>query len=326
MGVVTSLSRRQLLAAAAAPPILAACRSVDAERLPPPGASGAAPTPLLVKGERGVARVVRAVPTTEGAGVHLRRSLGGRALSVLDPFLLLDEIHSDRREEFAAGFPEHPHRGFETVTYVIDGAMEHGDSLGNKGHLGPGAAQWMTAGRGIIHSEMPRSEKVMWGFQLWVNLAAREKMKKPRYQDIRPENIPEVSVSGAKVRVVAGEAGGVRGPVDGIAIAPRFFDVTLGRGQRLAHALPASHNAFVYVIEGDALVGPDRTHAGSGDLAVLGAGEGALVSAESGARFLLLSGEPIGEPVARYGPFVMNTDEELKQAIADYRAGRLLDG
>jgi redox-sensitive bicupin YhaK (pirin superfamily) len=326
-----SVSRRKLLAAAAAAPLAAACRT--AESYPAPsgeatGAQGAAAkaSPPGKAGERDVSRLVRAVATREGAGVHLRRSLGGQALSMLDPFLLLDEIHSDRREEFAAGFPEHPHRGFETVTYVIDGAMEHGDSLGNRGLLGPGAAQWMTAGRGIVHSEMPRSEKIMWGFQLWVNLAAREKMKKPRYQDIRPESIPEVSADGAKVRVVAGEIAGARGPVDGIAIAPRFFDVTLGRGQRLAHPLPASHNAFVYVIEGDALVGPSKKHAGSGDLAVLGPGEGALVSAEGGARFLLLSGEPIGEPVARYGPFVMNTDEELRQAVSDYRSGKLTSG
>lgn len=315
------LSRRQLLAAAAAPPLLAACRTAPAEPTtePTPPATSAA-------NEREASRIVRALATTEGAGVHLRRSLGGRALSVLDPFLLLDEIHSDRREDFAPGFPEHPHRGFETVTYVIDGAMEHKDSLGNTGHLGPGAAQWMTAGRGIVHSEMPRSEKVMWGFQLWVNLAAKEKMKKPRYQDIRPEDIPEISVAGAKTRLVAGEIDKTRGPVDGIAIAPRFFDVTLGRNQRFTEALPKTHNAFVYVVEGDALVGPKRTHASSGDLAVLGPGEGVLVSAETSARFLLLSGEPIGEPVARYGPFVMSTDEEIRQAISDYRSGRLVGG
>ena len=318
------LSRRNLLAAAATAPLAAAaaaCRTANPERL-----TGAEAAPVPKTGEREVSRVVRAVATQEGAGVHLRRSLGGQALSVLDPFLLLDEIHSEHREDFVKGFPEHPHRGFETVTYVIDGAMEHKDSLGNTGLLGPGAAQWMTAGHGIIHSEMPRSEKIMWGFQLWVNLAAKEKMKKPRYQDIRPENIPEVSADGAKVRVVAGEIAGARGPVDGIAIAPRFFDVTLGRGQRLAHPLPRGHNAFVYVIEGDALVGPGKTHAGSGDLAVLGPGEGALVTAATGTRFLLLAGQPIGEPVARYGPFVMNTDEELRQAVSDYRAGRLLGG
>lgn len=307
------LSRRQLLAAAATAPAFAACRTAPSSEVVPTN-------------ERNVARIVRAVPTTEGAGVHLRRSLGGRTLSFLDPFLLLDEIHSTQREEFAPGFPEHPHRGFETVTYVIDGAMEHGDSLGNRGLLGPGAAQWMTAGRGIVHSEMPRSERVMWGFQLWVNLAAREKMKAPRYQDIRPENIPEVSVAGAKTRVIAGEIGGARGPVDGIAIAPRFFDVTLGKGQVLQHPLPRSHNAFVYVIEGDAVVGSQRTHATSGDLAVLSLGEVALVSAEAGARFLVLSGEPIGEPVARRGPFVMNTEAELDQAVRDYRSGRLVSG
>ncbi len=320
------LSRRQLLAAIATAKTFAACRSSPSEILPSGGVTSASPSGPAVPAERNVARIVPAVPTTEGAGVHLRRSLGGRALSILDPFLLLDEIHSTRREEFAPGFPEHPHRGFETVTYVIDGAMEHGDSLGNRGLLGPGAAQWMTAGRGIVHSEMPRSEKVMWGFQLWVNLAAREKMKAPRYQDIRPENIPEVSVAGAKTRVVAGEIAGVRGPVDGIAIAPRFFDVTLGKGQALEHPLPRAHNAFVYVIEGDARVGATRTRAASGDLAVLGPGEVALVSAEAGARFLLLSGEPLGEPVARRGPFVMSTEAELDQAIRDYRSGRLVSG
>jgi len=276
---------------------------------------------------REVANLVDARPTVEGAGVKLRRSLGSRALPLLDPFLLLDEIHSDRPDDYMAGFPTHPHRGFETVTYVLHGAMEHRDSMGNHGRLGPGSAQWMTAGHGIVHSEMPQQERgLMWGFQLWVNLPAAQKLLKPRYQDIAPERITELRVDDAAVRLVAGEVGGRRGPVEGIVTAPEMLDVALPARGSMRRALPASHTAFVYVIEGAAEVGASRTRVADGQLAVLGPGELLTLRSEAGARMLCLAARPIGEPVARYGPFVMNTDAEIQQAVEDYRSGRLVGG
>jgi redox-sensitive bicupin YhaK (pirin superfamily) len=276
---------------------------------------------------REVVQVIDAQPTVEGAGVHLRRSLGSRALPLLDPFLMLDEFHSDRPEDYAPGFPSHPHRGFETVTYMLQGAVEHRDSLGNQGHLGPGCAQWMTAGHGIIHSEMPVHDPgstLMWGFQLWINLPAAKKMVPPRYQDIAPARIPEVTVDDATVRLVAGEIQGRAGPVDGIVTAPQMFDVKLGARGSMRHAVPRSHNAFVYVFEGEVEIGPGRAKVTAGQLAVLGPGDLLTARTVSGARLLSLAARPIGEPVARYGPFVMNTDEELRQAVEDYRSGALV--
>jgi redox-sensitive bicupin YhaK (pirin superfamily) len=278
---------------------------------------------------REVVQVIDAQPTIEGAGVHLRRSLGSRALPLLDPFLMLDEFHSNRPEDYAPGFPSHPHRGFETVTYMLSGAVEHRDSLGNHGHLGPGWTQWMTAGHGIIHSEMPVHEPtstLMWGFQLWINLPAAKKMVPPRYQDVAPEHIPEVTIDDATVRLVAGELGGRTGPVDGIVTAPQMMDIKLGPRGSLRYAVPTSHNAFVYVFDGEAELGPGSVKVAAGQLAVLGPGEIFMARASAGARLLSFAGRPIGEPVARYGPFVMNTDEELRQAVDDYRTGRLLGG
>src|SRR5262249_48666864 len=191
-----------------------------------------------------------------------RRALGSRALPLLDPFLLLDEIHSENPDDYLPGFPTHPHRGFETVTYMIEGAMEHRDSLGNHGHLGPGSTQWMTAGHGIVHSEMPTAEKAdrgFWGFQLWVNLPSSSKMTKPRYQDIAPDRIAQLAVGDATVRLVAGELAGKSGPVDGIVTAPCMLDVTLPPGSRFVHKLAAEHNAFAYVMKGNALLGSGRT-------------------------------------------------------------------
>jgi len=269
--------------------------------------------------------VVEAQPTVEGAGVKLRRALGSRALPMLDPFLLLDEIHSDRPDDYLPGFPTHPHRGFETVTYVLAGAMEHRDSLGNHGHLGPGSAQWMTAGHGIVHSEMPQQDKgLMWGFQLWVNLPAANKMIRPRYQDIEPARVVETSLGDAAVRLVAGTVSGQRGPVEGIVTAPQMLDLRFPARGSLRHAIPASHTAFVYVIQGRAFVGGARTHVVEGQLAVLGPGDELALGADGPARMLCFAGRPIGEPVARYGPFVMNTDDEIRQAIDDYRSGRLV--
>jgi redox-sensitive bicupin YhaK (pirin superfamily) len=276
--------------------------------------------------EREVVAVVDAQPHIEGAGVHLRRSLGTRALPLLDPFLMLDEFHSSNPEDYLPGFPSHPHRGFETVTYMLDGAVEHRDSLGNHGHLGPGCAQWMTAGHGIIHSEMPIAEAVgpnMWGFQLWINLPAAKKMVPPRYQDIPPARIPELDVDDGRVRLVAGTLGGATGPVSGIVTAPQMFELKLERRGSVRHAVPASHNAFVYVFDGEAQLGPARTKVSAGQLAVLGEGDALIARADTRARLLTFAGLPIGEPVARGGPFVMNTDDEIRQAFDDYRSGRL---
>jgi quercetin 2,3-dioxygenase len=276
--------------------------------------------------QREVTQVIDAQPTIEGAGVHLRRSLGSRLLPLLDPFLMLDEFHSNRPEDYAPGFPSHPHRGFETVTYMLDGAVEHRDSLGNHGHLGPGCAQWMTAGHGIIHSEMPVHDpgsSLMWGFQLWINLPAAKKLVAPRYQDIRPAHIPTVTLDDASVRLVAGAVGGKVGPVGGIVTAPQMLDVKLGPRGSVRHDVPAGHNAFVYVFDGEAQLGLARAKVTAGQLAVLGPGTTLLTRSANGARLLSLAARPIGEPVARYGPFVMNTDDELRQAVDDYRSGRL---
>jgi quercetin 2,3-dioxygenase len=324
------LPRRPLLLTAGLLPlgalgVLEGCRGPSGDG----DADARANADTRVKGPevREVERLVRAEATVDGAGVKLRRSLGSRALPMLDPFLMLDEFATDRPEDYLAGFPDHPHRGFETVTYMIHGAMEHRDSLGNRGRLGPGSVQWMTAGRGIIHSEMPKQQDgLMWGFQLWVNLPAAQKLTTPRYQDIAPERVAEVGVGGNAVRVVAGEAGGARGPVEGVASAPLLLDVKVPARGRFRHELPAAHGAFAYVFEGGVSFGGRRTRVERGQLAAFG--PGALVQAlgDDGGRFLLLAGRPWHEPVARSGPFVMNTDAEIRQAIADYRSGRLVKG
>jgi redox-sensitive bicupin YhaK (pirin superfamily) len=277
---------------------------------------------------REAAEVFAAVPTIEGAGVKLRRALGTRALSVFDPFLLLDEIHSDRPDDYLPGFPRHPHRGFETVTYMIEGLMEHRDSVGNSGRLGPGSVQWMTAGRGIIHSEMPHEEsKGLWGFQLWVNLPAAQKMISPRYQDIVPARIPERTLAGARVRVIAGALGDARGPVEGIVTAPEMLDVHLDAGASFDQPNPAGRNAVLYAIAGHLAVGTRARPVRAGEIALLPATpaeETLRVRATGAARFLFLAARPLGEPVARYGPFVMNTEAEIRKALEDYRTGRLL--
>jgi redox-sensitive bicupin YhaK (pirin superfamily) len=281
--------------------------------------------------ERRVVKVVTGQPTSDGAGVRLTRVIGTPQLDHLDPFLLLDEFKSDRPDDYLAGFPDHPHRGFETVTYMLAGAMRHRDHVGNQGELVAGSVQWMTAGRGIIHSEMPQQEDgLMWGFQLWVNLPARDKMQEPRYQDIPPERIPEVQrEDGVRVRVIAGESGGVRGPVEGIATQPLYLDVSMGRGARFEHAIPAGHSAFAYVIEGEGEVGAtdeaDGRTLAAGTLAVLGEGDAiAVVTADAPLRFLLLAAQPLREPIARYGPFVMNTRQEILQAVRDFQDGTFL--
>ena len=277
---------------------------------------------------RRVVRTVRGQPTSDGAGVKLTRVIGQRELDMLDPFLMLDEFRSDAAADYLAGFPNHPHRGFETVTYMLAGRMRHGDNQGNSGLLTPGSVQWMTAGRGIVHSEMPEQENgLMWGFQLWVNLPAKDKMTMPRYQDIAPERIPEAApAAGVRVRVLAGRVADVVGPVSGIAVAPLYFDVSLEPGARFAAPVPAGHNAFAYVYSGTAEIGPvDASRAiARGELAVLDReGDDVLLSArDESARLILVAGKPLNEPVAKYGPFVMNTQEEIVQAIRDFQSGR----
>lgn len=279
------------------------------------------------EGSRGrrVIRVAHSVEASEGAGVRLRRVIGTPALPDLDPFLLLDEFRSDRPGDYLAGFPDHPHRGFETVTYMLAGRMRHHDNQGNSGLLEPGGVQWMTAGRGIVHSEMPEQQDgLLHGFQLWVNLPAKDKMSSPRYQDISPDAVPTVEADeGASVKVIAGSFGGVEGPVTGIVTRPVYLDVAVPESGRFVHALPSGHTAFMYVYEGEVAVGDEERTVGRGEIAALSKGEMLEVAAAKPARFLLAAGQPLGEPVAKYGPFVMNTPEQIHEAIADFRAGRL---
>jgi hypothetical protein len=282
--------------------------------------------------QRLLQRVIAAQRTSDGAGVTLYRSLGQSPFARLDPFLMLDEFGSDRPEEYIAGFPPHPHRGFQTVTYMLEGHMLHEDHLGHRGHLKSGGVQWMTAGRGIIHSEMPQQERgLMRGFQLWINLPAREKMCPAAYEDIEAERIPTVSAEGATIKLIAGsierEGRTFNGPVTGVTTQPIFFDVTLEAGVRFTEALPIAHSAYLYVFEGElSIAAPGKGLASLPKRhgAVLSEGETLVVEAGSvGARFLLLAAAPIGEPIVQYGPFVMNTREEIDQAIRDYQSGRL---
>jgi quercetin 2,3-dioxygenase len=275
---------------------------------------------------RAVARIVRGRATSDGAGVRLTRVIGGPELPDLDPFLLLDEFRSDDPNDYLAGFPDHPHRGFETVTYMLAGRMRHGDNKGNVGLLAPGSVQWMTAGRGIVHSEMPEQENgLMWGFQLWVNLPAKDKMTAPRYQDIAAEAIPEVLLdNGGQVRVIAGRFENVSGPVQAVATEPVYLDVNLPPGASLSVPLPREHHAFIYVYQSQILVGDaDAKNLERGELAVLSLGDRVTLSAAAqAARAIVVAGRPLNEPVARYGPFVMNTRGEIQQAVEDLRAGR----
>jgi len=272
---------------------------------------------------RPAAKVVRGIQANDGAGVKLTRVIGSPMLESLDPFLLLDEIRSDDGADYIGGFPEHPHRGFEAVTYVLAGRMRHGDNKGNRGLLTPGSVQWMTAGRGIVHSEMPEQQDgLMWGFQLWVNLPSTHKMMPPRYQDIAPARIPEVALSdGAKIRVLAGTFNGRTGPVTGIVTDPLLLDVALAGAGAVLLPVPTMHNVFAYVFDGEAAVGEPGVRVARGHVAILGQGDAVKLSGGPG-RVLLAAGKPLNEPVARYGPFVMNTPDEIRRAIADYQSGR----
>jgi len=274
---------------------------------------------------RKISRVIEPQGVVEGAGVRLKRSIGTRALDYLDPFLLLDHFQSKNPADYQAGFPLHPHRGIETVTYLLAGAVRHRDSVGNAGEIGAGDLQWMSAGRGIMHEEMPqvRPEGVA-GFQLWVNLPAKQKMSAPRYQNIHAAEIPELRRdSGATVRVIAGTVDGVTGPIAGIVAEPTYLDVSLAGGGTFAQPIPRGHSAFAYVFEGEARVGAgDGKIVAAPKLVVWGDGDSIEVRAEkTPARFLLVSGQPLNETIARYGPFVMNTQEEIQQTLRELQQG-----
>jgi redox-sensitive bicupin YhaK (pirin superfamily) len=256
----------------------------------------------------------------------MTRVIGTPQLDHFDPFLLLDEFRSDDPNDYIAGFPDHPHRGFETVTYMLAGRMKHGDNQGNTGLLGPGSVQWMTAGRGIVHSEFPQQvEGLMWGFQLWVNLPASDKMTAPRYQDIQADQVPEATLApGVRARVLTGKLGGVEGPVTGVATEPIYYDLHVEKGRSYDVPLPTGHNAFIYIYAGNATVGASTTALERGEIALLDHGDSVRVAAGAeDCRLILVAARPLNEPIARYGPFVMNTREEIYQAFEDFRAGRL---
>lgn len=276
---------------------------------------------------RPLTRVVRGQPTSDGAGVKLNRVIGTQVVPDIDPFLMLDEFRSDQAGDYIAGFPEHPHRGFETVTYMLAGRMRHQDNHGHSGLMEAGSVQWMTAGRGIVHSEMPEQEDgLMAGFQLWLNLPAREKMTAPRYQEFPAQAMPVVQPQdGVSVKLIAGELAGKTGPISGVATQPVYWDITLKPGTTYSAPVPATHQAFIYVFEGELQAGPEssRHTVQCSQMAVLGQGDHLeMVAGAEGARLLLIAGLPLREPVARYGPFVMNTQEEIHQAFRDYQAGR----
>lgn len=283
----------------------------------------------MSQSSRAVARIVTPEPVVEGAGVHLRRSIGTRKLDHLDPFLLLDHFESARPADYQAGFPYHPHRGIETVTIVRKGEVQHRDSLDHHGSIGAGDIQWMTSGSGIMHEEMPQVRpEGIGGLQLWLNLPARDKMTRPKYRDLQAARLPETALEGgAKARMIAGDAadGRLTGPVEGLAVAPKFVDVTLPPGTTFRESVPRGHTAFAYVDHGDVRFGPEQTPAHGPALIVFGDGD--VVEASAGAeggRFLLAAARPLHEPIARYGPFVMNTRAEIEQTLADLRSGHFI--
>lgn len=279
------------------------------------------------KNPRHVTKIVSGADTQDGAGVRLTRVLPTNGLSMLDPFLLLDVFHSDNPNDYIAGFPPHPHRGFETVTYLLAGRIRHRDSAGHNGVVSAGGVQWMTAGRGIEHSEMPEQEDgLLKGFQLWVNLPAAQKMAEPRYQELEPAEIPEeIRDNGIRVRVIAGKTvQGTRGAVSQIAADPIYFDVSLPAGATYEEVIPSKHNTFVYLITGEIQVldAEQRvSNISTGQLAVLQEGDGVRIETHTESRFLLVAGRPMNEPVVRHGPFVMNSFEEIQQAYRDYNNG-----
>ena len=295
---------------------------------------------------RKIEKVLKARPTLEGAGVHLKRAFGNQHVGLLDPFLLLDDFHSSKPAEYLKGFPWHPHRGIETITYVLNGKVEHGDSMGNKGVILPGDVQWMTAGSGIIHQEMPKGQKdsLMWGFQLWANLPASHKMMDPRYRDVKQHQIPEVRLDNdVSVKVICGEVKGIKGPVQDIVIDPEYLDVAVPAKTGFTHRTQKGHRVFAYVTKGSGYFEPERDPYGyeiegrnyfdfqrdclmvPESLVIFHDGEElAITAGDEGVRFLLISGKPIREPVAWYGPIVMNTREELRIAFDEYERGTFI--
>jgi redox-sensitive bicupin YhaK (pirin superfamily) len=280
---------------------------------------------------RRVLEIIEPQAVMEGAGVRLKRSIATRRLDYLDPFLLFDHFGSDNPDDYLAGFPMHPHRGIETVTYMLAGVVNHRDSIGNSGSIGAGDVQWMTSGQGILHEEMPQPRRgEMAGFQLWVNLPAKLKMTEPRYQEIASDLIPEVERDGAKIRVIAGTVDGVQGPVTEIAADPTYLDVSIPPNGSFDQPVERGHSAFAYVFEGEGTFG--MTGEGDGEtvshpkLVVFDDGDYVRVhAAKQSVRFLLVSGKPLYEPIARYGPFVMNTREEIEQALRDLRNGTFVE-
>ncbi len=296
---------------------------------------------------RRIAKIFKSRPTIEGAGVHLKRAFGYSQVPQFDPFLMLDDFHTSNPDEYLPGFPWHPHRGIETITYILEGQVEHGDSMGNAGMIGAGDVQWMTAGSGIVHQEMPKKSPTgtMWGFQFWANLPASHKMIKPRYREVKAAEIPEAALTnGVRIKVVAGEVAGVKGPVRDITIEPEMLDISVPAGTVFAHALPAGHTAFAYVLEGEGYF-DDRRDAYAYEIVGHGwtdlerrcicrpeavvlfehGGETVQVTTtDQPVRFLFVSGRPLKEPVAWYGPIVMNSQEELRIAFEEYQNGTFI--
>eukprot|EP00028_Trichosphaerium_sp_Am-I-7-wt_P015476 CAMPEP_0168512510 /NCGR_PEP_ID=MMETSP0405-20121227/2832_1 /TAXON_ID=498012 /ORGANISM="Trichosphaerium sp, Strain Am-I-7 wt" /LENGTH=273 /DNA_ID=CAMNT_0008531009 /DNA_START=103 /DNA_END=924 /DNA_ORIENTATION=- len=265
---------------------------------------------------RGISKVITAKMMSEGQGAKVRRSVGTRQLDSVDPFLMLDEFYV----KAPAGFPDHPHRGFETVTYMLDGKFTHKDNKGHEGTISVGDVQWMTAGRGIVHSEMPGTPEVNHGLQLWVNLPKAQKMKDPNYQELTKEQIPNYNKDGVTVRIIAGESYGIKAKVY-THIPITYLHVTLEKSATFEQAVPSNLDGFVYVLKGEGQFGKDSVAGKEGQLLMFDAGESLSVQTKEGVDFVLLSGKPIKEPVAKYGPFVMNTQEEIMQAMVDYRNG-----
>lgn len=275
-----------------------------------------------------VRRILKSIPITEGAGVHLKRAFSLNKATDVDPFLMLDEFHSSNPEDYRMGFPWHPHRGMETITYMLSGVIEHGDSLGNRGTIGPGDLQWMTAGSGIIHQEMPKGNDngELWGLQLWTNLPASHKMMPPRYREIKKEQIPSVhTMNGTEVKVICGEVDGMQGPVKDIMTEIEYLDITIPADASYRHPTQPSNTVLAYVLEGDGYFDPSGSFTGSESLVIFDSDYWTEIKAgNKGIRFLLLSGKPLNEPVAWRGPVVMNTEEELMQAFEEYREDKFV--
>ncbi|CAH1386965.1 pirin family protein [Candidatus Nitrotoga sp. M5] len=282
--------------------------------------------PIALPESRGIDRIIKGVATSDGAGVKLTRVLTGKLQHRLDPFLMLDAFGSDKPDDYIAGFPDHPHRGFETVTYMLSGRMRHRDNAGNEGLLENGGVQWMTAGRGIIHSEIPeQKDGVMEGFQLWLNLPAKHKMTEPWYRDIASQEIPQyVTAENVTVRVIAGTSNGVTGAVTREDTEPMYLDINIPAGASISTTLPATHNAFIYVYRGAVKISDTQVESHRmGILSNSTEADGVTLSAMEHARLILVAGKPLNEPIVQYGPFVMNTQEEIHQAMDDFRNGHL---